>query len=861
VTVDPAGLKRALQAFHDELARRFRAGAPVADLLHARAGFIDALLRACWRHHLGTQAGNASLVAVGGYGRCELHPYSDIDLLVLVPETPEPDLEKGLSRLFTQLWDIGLKPGHSVRTVAQCIETAARDQTVVTNLMDARLILGREDLFQAMKAGIGPDHIWPSLRFFHAKVREQAARHAKFNDTAYNLEPNLKEGPGGLRDIQTIAWVIKRHFDAATLHELVERGCLDEDEYAELQQDLHYLWRIRFALHLAAKRCEDRLLFDYQRDVAELLGFRGEGNAAVEAFMQSYFRTARSVQCLNEMLLQLLEENLTPDFHVEATVLDAHFQVVNDHIEIRHREVFNEYPLGLLEIFLRLQEYPELKGIRADTIRAIRRCLPRIDDAFRRDPRACRLFLEIFRQPHGLTHQLRRMNRYGVLAAYLPEFGRIVGQMQFDLFHSYTVDEHILFVVRNLRRLGLPRHRDEVPFASGIFPLVAKPEILYIAGLYHDIGKGQGGDHSEIGARLAQDFCRRHRLQDYDTELVCWLVRHHLVMSVTAQRKDINDPEVVAAFARLVGSEERLNHLYLLTVADIRGTNPTLWNSWRDTLLQELYLGARQILRRGLALPDQGERIRRVQQEVLDRLARLGIGEAAARHIWRHFNASYFLRCHPEECTWHTVAIAATPERDLPLVMVRPHDRRGSTEVFVYMRDRDGIFAQTVALLDRLGLTILTARLETSSDGYAINSFQVLERNGEPIADLARERQIVQQLKRCLKEPTPLCFQIDRRPSRQLRHFAIPTEVQFHLDDRRRHTLMELVTSDRPGLLAAVGKVFDRFGIRVHEARIATLGNRAEDVFRLTDRHDDPLSDAIRQDLVRALTETLAAGQ
>ena len=857
---DPAGLKRSLQAFHHELARRFHAGAPAAELLHARASFIDALLRGCWQRYLGAWGNDAALVAVGGYGRCELHPHSDIDVLVLIPETAAPALEEGLSNLFTQLWDIGLKPGHSVRTVTQCIEAAARDQTVVTNLMDARLIDGRSDLFQAMRAGIGPDRIWPSLQFFHAKVKEQEARYVKFNDTAYNLEPNLKEGPGGLRDIQTIAWVIKRHFNTATLHELVEQGYLDDDEYAELKQDLHYLWRIRFALHLLAGRCEDRLLFDFQRDLAETLGFRGEGNAAVEAFMQSYFRTARSVQRLNEMLLQLLEETLTPDFHVEPEILDDHFQIVNDHIEIRHQDVFNHYPLGLLEIFLRLQQYPELKGIRADTIRAIRRCLPLIDDNFRRNPQACRLFLEIFRQPHGLTHQLRRMNRYGVLAAYLPEFSRIVGKMQFDLFHSYTVDEHILFVVRNLRRLGLPQHREEMPFASDIFPLIAKPEILYIAGLYHDIGKGQGGDHSEIGERLAKDFCLRHDLQTYDTELICWLVRHHLLMSVTAQRKDINDPEVVAEFARLVGSEERLNYLYLLTVADIRGTNPTLWNSWRDTLLKELYLAARQVLRRSSALPGQEERVRRIQREVLVRLARLGLGEAAARRIWQHFNDTYFLRCHPEECAWHTIAIAAIPEGDLPLVMVRPHDQRGSTEVFVYMRDRDGIFAQSVALLDRLGLTILTARLETSSDGYVINSFQVLERDGRPIEDLSREQQIVHQFKRCLKEPSPLCFRIDRRPSRHLRHFAIATEVQFHLDGKRNHTVMELVTSDRPGLLADVGKVFDQFGIRVHEARIATLGNRAEDVFCLTDRDNRPLPGEMQSSLARSLEEALQAG-
>ncbi|BCX88237.1 [protein-PII] uridylyltransferase [Methylomarinovum tepidoasis] len=852
---DLAALKHALQAFHDELAQRFRAGAPIESLIHARADFVDALLRGCWRR-LGDHAATAALVAVGGYGRRELHPHSDIDLLVLVPEAPPPALTEKLGRLFTLLWDIGLKPGHSVRTVPQCLEAAATDQTVVTNLMDARRLDGDPDLFAAMKAGIAPQRLWPSDAFFRAKLAEQEARYAKYHDTAYNLEPNLKEGPGGLRDIQTVAWVIKRHFDTATLRELVARGFLDEAEYAELRRALHHLWRVRFALHLLAGRCEDRLLFDYQRDLARQFGHRGDGNAPVEAFMQDYFRTARSVQCLNEILLQRLGEALNPGFRAEAQILDDRFQIVNGYLEIRRPELFRQDPLTLLEVFLQLQRHPELKGIRADTVRAIRRHLHLIDDRFRADPKACRLFLEIFRQPAGVTHQLRRMNRYGVLAAYLPEFARIVGRMQYDLFHSYTVDAHILFTVRNLRRLGLPRHRDEVPFAAAVFPQLSRPEILYLAGLYHDMGKGWGGDHSVIGERLARAFCRRHGLDEHDTELICWLVRHHLLMSVTAQRKDIQDPDVVAEFACQVGNEERLDHLYLLTVADIRATNPTLWNSWRDSLLQELYLATRRVLRQGKQPIDARARIDGRREAAIEQLRQLGLDTEAVRPVWNTFSHDYFLRCHPDECVWHTVAIAATADDDLPLVMIRPHDHRGSTDVFIYMRDRDGIFAHTVALLDRLGLTILTARLDTTDDGYAVNSFRVLERDGTPITELAREQQIAQQLKRCLKTPTPHCFRITRRPGRQLRHFSLPTQVRFS-EDAKGHTVMELVAADRPGLLAAVAKVFDEFGLRLHEARISTLGQRAEDVFHLTDRCNLPLAEDRRRQLAARLTAAL----
>ncbi len=850
--------KESIQAFCAELERRFHTGVAVADLLHARARFMDALLTGCWRRCLGESAGQASLVAVGGYGRRELHPHSDIDLLVLVPDEISPSLETSLGTLFTFLWDLGLKPGHSVRTIAQCEEEATKDQTVVTNLMDARWISGDTALFQVMQTRIGPDRIWPSHAFFQAKLKEQAARHAKYHDTAYNLEPNLKEGPGGLRDIQTIAWVVKRHFNAATLHELVDQGYLTEDEYQELQHDRNTLWRMRFALHLLAGRLEDRILFDYQRTLAEWCGYRGEGNAPVETFMQSYFRTVQSVQRLSEMLLQLLEETLCPDFRTEPKILDAHFQVVNQHLEIRQPDGFAHYPLGLLEIFLHLQHYPELKGIRAHTIRAIRQNLHRIDQNFRSDPRACRLFLEILRQPSGITHQFRRMNRYGILAAYLPEFARIVGRMQYDLFHAYTVDEHVLFVVRNLRRLGLPEFRHELPLASDVFPLIAKPELLYLAGLYHDIGKGQGGDHSVIGEQLARDFCHRHGLAEHDARLVCWLVRNHLLMSLTAQRKDISDPEVIREFAYQVGSEERLNHLYLLTVADIRGTNPTLWNAWRDSLLRELYLATRDQLRYGLESPDAGARVAEAKRDARALLLRLGLDDASIEQVFCHFSDAYFLRCQPEECAWQTLAIAGTPEETLPLVLLRPQNQRGSAEVFVYMRDRDAIFAQTAALLDQLGLTVLAARLETTQDGYVVNSFLVLEQGGQPILELAREQQIVTRIQRCLKDPKPPCFAIERRPSRHLKHFSIPTQVNFHPDPKHRRTMLELIAADRPGLLARVGEVFERQNLRLHEARIATLGNRAEDIFFLTDHEGRPLSsEEGRKTLAQALQEAI----
>lgn len=850
--------KPSLQAFYAELKRQFEAGTPVSELLKARAAFMDALLAGNFKRYLGKAAERASLVAVGGYGRSELHPYSDIDILVLVPDEPPPELEAEIGGFFAALWDLGLKPGYSVCTVEQCEEEATKDQTVVTNLMDARWICGNLSLFKALKARIGPDRIWPSPEFFRAKLREQAARHAKYHDTAYKLEPNLKEGPGGLRDIQTIAWVVKRHFQV-TLHELVDQGFLTADEYAELKQARDTLWRIRFALHLLAGRAEERILFDYQRALAQSLGYSGEGNAPAEALMQDYFRTVQSVQRLSEILLQLLEEALCPDFAAEPQPLDAHFQVVNHHLELRYPQVFADYPLGLLEIFLHLGRHPEIKGIRANTIRAIRQNLKRIDQSFREDPKACRMFLDILRSPQGITHQLRRMHRYGVLAAYLPEFARIAGRMQYDLFHVYPVDEHILFVVRNLRRLAFPEFRHELPLASDVFSLIAKPELLYLAGLYHDLGKGQGGDHSLIGEQLARDFCHRHGLAEHDTRLVCWLVRHHLLMSLTAQRKDISDPEVVREFAYQVGSEERLDYLYLLTVADIRGTNPTLWNAWRDSLLRELYLATRDQLRLGLKTPDAAARAAEIKRDTKALLLRLGLPAAQVDQVFCLFSDAYFLRSQPEECAWQLLAIAETSEASLPLVLLHPPSQRGSAEVFVYMADRNGIFAQTAALLDQLGLTVLQARLETTHDGYVVNSFQVLERDGQPILDLTRQQQIASRLKLCLKDPNPACFKIERRPSRRLKHFSIPTQVNFYPDLKHGRTMLELIAADRPGLLARVGEVFERFQLRLHEARIATLGSRAEDIFYLTDCYGQPLSgEASQQALAQALMQAIA---
>lgn len=839
-----------------ELRQQFDPHDSVSDLLKDRSDFIDAILMCCWQYFLGRYASKFSLIAVGGYGRKELFPYSDIDIMVLLDADDTGDFQEALAHFFTFLWDIGLKPGQSVRTIKESVQAAIGDQTVMTSLMEMRLITGNEFLYETLRSRITPDKIWPSDRFFAAKMEEQRQRYAKFHDTAYNLEPNIKEGPGGLRDRQVIAWVFKRHYNSSTLKELIKYGFLPESEYAELVAAVEVLWRIRYALHLLTNRCEDRLIFDYQRDLAVQFGFSTENqrnNQDVEQFMQFYFKTVQGLERLNEMLLQLFNERFVAgEVTPKPIPLNNKFVSINGYLEAIDNTVFELEPLNLLEVFLILQQNSGLKGIRATTIRLIRKSLHLIDDSFRQNKSANRLFIEIFRQPRGITTQLRRMNRYGILAAYLPCFANIVARMQYDLFHIYTVDEHTLFVIRNLRRFALEKHRNELPFCNDIFLLIAKPELLFLAALFHDIAKGRNGDHSTIGEDIARNFCIQHDFSPHDTKLLTWLVRHHLMMSMTAQRKDISDPDVIHEFAQKVGSTEYLNYLYLLTVADIRATNPELWNSWKDSLLKELYSVTHNALRRGLQNPvGLADRIQENRKEAKDELIKLGLSGPIIESSWQHASDDYFLRYSADEIAWHTIAIASSAEEELPLVLLRPQTQRGSAEVFVYTKDQGPIFSISTATLDQLGLTILDARIMTTTDNYALNSFQVLEQSGESINDLFREVHICSALRNNLllgkvKEQKNI-----HRQSRQAKHFPIPTSIQFHADPLNRHTIIELVTTDRAGLLSKIGRAFVKQNIHLQSAKITTIGSRAEDMFYITDQQLQPITDKTRQEIIK----------
>lgn len=836
--------KDLLKANDEELRQRFQPNKSVTDLLAAKAKFIDAVLSACWQHFMAGMEHELSLIAVGGYGRGELFPHSDIDILVLVDNDTTPKFQTALSDFNTFLWDIGLKPGLSTRSHEQCIEVVIEDQTVFTALLEMRLIDGNTSLFEALKRKIRSNGIWPSEQFFAAKMEEQRIRYDKFHDTAYNLEPNIKESPGGLRDHHVIAWVFKRHYQSDTLKELIKYGFITTQEYEELLEAQEKLCQIRYALHILTGRREDRLLFDYQRKLAVWFGFPDtENNECIEQFMQHYFKTVHGLERLNEILLQNFKEQLLSHDNIETIrSLDENFNAIAGYIEAKHDKVFINDPLALLKIFLLQQKNPELKGMRATTIRLIRKNLNLIDKDFRNNPKARQLFIDIFRQPHGVTHALRWMNRFGVLAAYLPCFANIVARMQYDLFHIYTVDEHTLFVIRNLRRFALEKHNDELPFCNMVFFRINKPEIIYLAALFHDIAKGKGGDHSVLGEEIARDFCICHQLPKHDTELITWLVKNHLLMSMTAQRKDISDPDEVYEFASIVGNTEYLNHLYLLTVADIRATSPKLWNSWKDSLLKELYISTQKALRLGLQAPaNLQERIKETQLDARQSLQNQGISDHTIDLVWGHFKEDYFLRYYADEIVCHTTAIASCTEKDLPLVLLRPQTQRGSAEIFIYAKDQPGIFSNCTNILDQLGLTILDARIASTDDQHTLNSFQVLEQTGKSIKDLHRELNIVSTVRKNLLNNKVSYSANYFKQSRQAKNFPIQTKIFFHPDTQHHCTVLELITTDRPGLLSRVSKALLEQGINLNSARITTMGSRAEDMFYITDENLQPI--------------------
>jgi len=845
--------KQTLKHATDTLFERFKAGRSATELVYARSFIVDSILQRAWAHFFRTDDRDIALIAVGGYGRGELHPHSDIDLQILLRKSDKSH-KNAIIAFTTFLWDIGLTVGHSVRTLKECSREAKLDITVATNLQEARLLTGSAELFEEQRKQTGPKKIWPSDKFFAAKLAEQTDRHHKFGDTAYNLEPNIKEGPGGLRDIQMIGWVAKRHFNADTLHDLVTHDFLTEEEYTTLHEGQAFLWQIRFGLHMITGRREDRLLIEQQRALAKQFGYQDDAKSlAVEKFMKKYYRTVMELNRLNELLLQLFQEELLLKHKTKPVQINKRFQSSNGYLEARAHSTFTLYPFALLEVFLLMAQHAELKGVRANTIRMIREHRHLIDSDFRNDIRCRSLFMEILRQPHGVTHELRRMNRYGILAAYLPVFGNIVGQMQHDLFHVYTVDEHTMRVIRNLRRFTVPEFKHEFPLCSDIMREIPKQELLLLAGLFHDIAKGRGGDHSTLGAQDAGEFCAKHNLSAYDTRLVTWLIEGHLLMSSTAQKKDVSDPEVVHEFAVKVGDINRLNYIYLLTVADIRATSPDVWNSWKDSLLRNLYFATHRALRRGLDDPVlASQRIADHKESTLQLLAKnSSLSEAEIKSIWARFNDEYFLRYIPDELALHTENIGRHGNTMAPLVLLRHSTHRGGTELFIYTRENPRNFVHVTSVLEQLGLTIVDARILTSKDHFTLDTYIVLDESGTELRDPFREKELVKRVTSLLSNPDGEISKPPQHMPRQTKAFTIATDIQFWQEEKFSRTAMQVFTKDRPGLLSRIARALLQCRVQLLNAKIATFGERAEDIFYIVDENNAPVSSEEKQNEIR----------
>ncbi|RNL61482.1 [protein-PII] uridylyltransferase [Zhongshania marina] len=855
--------KNYLKTLASDLKTRFEANEDIRSLVTLRSQRIDELLQGIWQSY--QWGDDISLIAVGGYGRGELHPYSDIDLLILTSDNSH-DYRENIENLITLLWDINLEIGHSVRSLSECTKTAEEDITVATNLMESRTLAGNANLHTELMTRVGPENIWPSSDFFRAKWDEQISRHRKFANSEYNLEPNIKSSPGGLRDIQMIGWVVKRHFGAQSIDELVERQFLNEEELATLKEGQDFLWKMRFALHLLAGREEDRLLFDHQRTLAEQFGFTdGDGKLAVEQFMQQYYRWVMHLGELNDVLMQHFDETILRACEAETVFeINNRFRVRNGHIEVCNAKVFNKTPSALMEIFVLMASNNAIDGVRASTIRLIRKSHHLIDDRFRADPKNKRYFLELLRSPQRVALNLRRMKRFGILDKFIPAFAGIVGQMQHDLFHIYSVDAHTLELIKNISRFRYPSMVEKYPMACRIMQRLPKPELLYLAGLFHDIAKGRGGDHSSLGAVDAREFCEQLGLNKRDGNLVAWLVEKHLEMSSVSQRKDIQDPEVIRDFALTMGDIQHLDYLFCLTVADINATNPTLWTSWRASLMRQLYAETRRALRRGLENPiDKQEWIAETQLGAIEKLEDYGFTETEIRALWADTGEDYFIREQIDDIVWHTRAIANRVKANATVVLVKEGgllDHAGVSQIFVHTRARVGLFALLAEAMEQLDLSIQDARIYNSGTGYTLDTFYVLGADGESIGDNpSRIAHIIEFMREHLEHPERFSA-VSRRTPRQMRLFSTPTRTSMTTDLNKGQTVLEVITPDRPGLLARLARIFNQYHIQLQNAKIATLGERVEDVFFVTDENQRPIDDAklceeIQQAICRELDE------
>jgi [protein-PII] uridylyltransferase len=821
-------LRQRLKDERQHIIADFRQNGKPEKLLRGLRHSVDGVLSDAWQAS-GLPLASA-LVGVGGYGRGELFPHSDVDLLILLGNPPDALTQAKLEHFVQLLWDLGLEIGHSIRTVDECMSESSADITVQTSLLEARLVTGSETVFAELQRRYL--EAMDAQAFFHAKTAEMRLRHAKYEFTPYSLEPNVKESPGALRDLQVILWVAKAAGLGNSWTQLAIRGLITRQEARQLMEKEYAFKDIRIRLHLQTRRREDRLVFDVQTAIAETFGLTSTGQGlearrASEYLMQRYYWAAKTVTQMNTILLQNIEAQLFPQ-DTRPMPINPRFNEVGGFIDIAEDDTFEANPSAVLEIFVLMTERPDIKGMTARTMRALWHARTLIDESFRANPVHRALFLRILQAPVGLVHALRRMNDMGVLGRYLPNFRRIIGQMQHDLFHVYTVDQHIMMVVRNMRRFTMTEHAHEYPFCSQLIANFRDRWLLYVAALFHDIAKGRGGDHSELGKADVLEFCRDHGISAVDTELVVFLVEQHLTMSQVAQKQDLSDTEVIAGFANLVKDERHLTALYLLTVADIRGTSPKVWNAWKAKLLEDLYKMTLRVL--GGEPPSADRELRARQQEALATLRLFGLGPHAHEALWKQLDVAYFLRHDASDIAWQTRSLHDKLGRDKPVVKSRLAPIGEGLQVTVYVKDQPDLFARICSYFDRKNFSILDAKIHTTRDGYALDTFLITD---EHFANSYRDiiSLIEHELCEVLTHQEPLNPPLRARLSRMSRNFPIAPTVELRPDERGQFWLLSIAANDRNGLLYAIASVLGRYRINLHTAKIMTLGERVEDVF------------------------------
>lgn len=841
--------RKVLQDYRDSLSERFDDGEDICSLILSYTNFCDARLLNAWTVSSLDRIEDISLITLGSLGRGELLPYSDLDILILFQNEPSKKTRQKAEHFIQILWDEGFQLGHQVSTLNDILSLASKEISVISSLFDIRYLSGDEDLFETLRYGLSPHHLWRSLDFYKAKWEEQTTRHKHFNDSAYTLEPNLKNGPGGLRDIQMILWIAHRQFGDKNLSECLSSGLITQREHKTLLQCLHFLLRTRFALHQLTGKDENRILFNYQFELAKKMGFKSDRKQdAIEAFMKTYFTVIKSVRELNDILLQQFREIICAPTKSTVKQLDAIYQVTNNYLEVKNHNLFIESPSNIFKLYLILISHPEIKGVRAKTIRFLMNKRYLIDDAFRRNRENTDLFMTLLKKAPDIYFLLQGMNQYGLLSLYLPEFGSIIGQMQYDLFHAYTVDQHALFVLRQIMKFK--KENPLFPLCHSIFESIEQKELLYIAALFHDIAKGRGGCHSTLGAQDARLFCEKHRLSEKETTLVSWLVQHHLLFSHTAQRKDIYEARTIADFCQQIKTQTYLNYLYLLTVADICATNPTLWNSWKASLFKTLYTKSTEHFNQQQQL-DEDEFIATRQNKALSYLKDLE--KEKIRLFWQTLKSRYFLYTTPKDIAEQTSAILTS--KTYPVILLTPNTESNMIQLLVFAKHIEQRVQITTTLLSNYSFNIVEARIMKTSNEYDLDVYTILYPNKhiDHSSNLNKLQKVLTHHLSHAKSARPVKSFLPRRQ----RHVQIHPSIIFSNDEERQRTLLMIVATDRKGLLATFAGIFNKYCIQLHNAKIITTGEHVEDSFILTSSDNKPLNEEEQKTLKNALLKSL----